>query len=246
MIGMVWKGCALCAVSISVSKRWKAYCRWCVKQFYYQEGCLNMADTFRTLSASAEAEFKDKSSRFIAYAYPIRTTEDVKKLVDDQRQAHHKARHWCYAYRLGTDGLQFRANDDGEPSGSAGRPILGQIDSFGLTDVLIIVVRYFGGTLLGVPGLIHAYKTAAAEALKTAVVVEKNIEKTVFLRCDYPNLNDAVRIAKQHQAEIIAQDLQLDCRLTVCIPQANYENCLAAWRQTRAIDISEQGNMEDE
>ena len=205
-----------------------------------------MAGTFRTLSASVEAEFKDKGSRFIAYAYPIRTTEEVKKLVDGQRQAHHKARHWCYAYRLGTDGLQFRANDDGEPSGSAGRPILGQIDSFGLTDVLIIVVRYFGGTLLGVPGLIHAYKTAAAEALKTAVVVEKNIEKTVFLRCDYPNLNDAVRIAKQHQAEIIAQDLQLDCRLTVCIPQANYENCLAAWRQTRAIDISEQGNMEDE
>ena len=215
--------------------------------FYCQEeGRLNMADTFRTLSASVEAEFKDKGSRFIAYAYPIRTTEEVKKLVDDQRQVHHKARHWCYAYRLGTDGLQFRANDDGEPSGSAGRPILGQIDSFGLTDVLIIVVRYFGGTLLGVPGLIHAYKTAAAEALKTAVVVEKNIEKTVFLRCDYPNLNDAVRIAKQHQAEIIAQDLQLDCRLTVCIPQANYENCLAAWRQTRAIDISEQGNMEDE
>ena len=205
-----------------------------------------MADTFRTLSASVEAEFKDKGSRFIAYAYPIRTTEEVKKLVDDQRQTHHKARHWCYAYRLGTDGLQFRANDDGEPSGSAGRPILGQIDSFGLTDVLIIVVRYFGGILLGVPGLIHAYKTAAAEALKTAVVVEKNIEKTVFLRCDYPNLNDAVRIAKQHQAEIIAQDLQLDCRLTVCIPQANYENCLAAWRQTRAIDISEQGNAEDE
>ena len=214
--------------------------------FYCQEGRLNMADTFRTLSASTEAEFKDKGSRFIAYAYPIRTTEEVKKLVDDQRQVHHKARHWCYAYRLGTDGLQFRTNDDGEPSGSAGRPILGQIDSFGLTDVLIIVVRYFGGTLLGVPGLIHAYKTAAAEALKTAVVVEKNIEKTVFLRCDYPNLNDAVRIAKQHQAEIIAQDLQLDCRLTVCIPQANYENCLAAWRQTRSIDISEQGNAEDE
>ena len=142
-----------------------------------------MAATFLTLSAPSQAEFKDKGSRFIAYAYPIRTTEDVKKLVDDQRQAHHKARHWCYAYRLGTDGLQFRANDDGEPSGSAGRPILGQIDSFGLTDVLIIVVRYFGGTLLGVPGLIHAYKTAAAEALKTAVVVEKNIEKTVFLRC---------------------------------------------------------------
>ena len=204
-------------------------------------------DTYKTIATSVEEViFKEKSSKFLGYAFPITSEEEIKVHLEAVKKAHFSARHWCYAYRLGTDGLQFRANDDGEPSGSAGRPILGQIDSFGLTDVLIIVVRYFGGTLLGVPGLIHAYKTAAAEALKTAVVVEKNIEKTVFLRCDYPNLNDAVRIAKQHQAEIIAQDLQLDCRLTVCIPQANYENCLAAWRQTRAIDISEQGNMEDE
>ena len=204
---------------------------------------------YQTLAASAEAEFKDKGSRFIAYAYPVRTAGEVKTLVDAQRQAHHKARHWCYAYRLGTDGLQFRANDDGEPAGSAGRPILGQIDSFGLTDVLIIVVRYFGGTLLGVPGLIHAYKIAASEALKTAEIIEKNIEKTVFLRCAYPNLNDAVRIAKQHRAEIVAQDLQLDCLLTVRVPLSVYENCIAAWRQTRAIEIREdfapEGQIDD-
>ncbi|MGF6147465.1 IMPACT family member yigZ [Kingella potus] len=194
---------------------------------------------YQTIAAFAEAEFKDKGSRFIAYAYPVRTAGEVKTLVDEQRQAHHKARHWCYAYRLGTDGLQFRANDDGEPSGSAGRPILGQIDSFGLTDVLIIVVRYFGGTLLGVPGLIHAYKTAASDALKAAEIIEKNIGKTVFLNCAYPHLNDAVRIAKQHHAEIVEQDLQLDCRLTVCVPLAAYENCIAAWRQTRVIEIKE-------
>ena len=204
---------------------------------------------YQTLAASAEAEFKDKGSRFIAYAYPVRTVDEVKTLVDTQRQAHHKARHWCYAYRLGTDGLQFRANDDGEPAGSAGRPILGQIDSFGLTDVLIIVVRYFGGTLLGVPGLIHAYKTAASEALKTAEIIEKNIEETVSLRCAYPNLNDAVRIAKQHRAEIVAQDLQLDCLLTVRVPLSVYENCIAAWRQTRAIEIQEdfapEGQIDD-
>ena len=204
---------------------------------------------YQTLAASAEAEFKDKGSRFIAYAYPVRTAGEVKTLVDAQRQAHYKARHWCYAYRLGTDGLQFRANDDGEPAGSAGRPILGQIDSFGLTDVLIIVVRYFGGTLLGVPGLIHAYKTAASEALKTAEIIEKNIEKTVFLRCAYPNLNDAVRIAKQHRTEIVAQDLQLDCLLTVRVPLSVYENCIAAWRQTRAIEIQEdfapEGQIDD-
>ena len=190
--------------------------------------------TYRTLAAPVSAEFKDKGSRFIAYAYPVRSAEDVKNHVERQR-------HWCYAYRLGTDGLQFRANDDGEPSGSAGRPILGQIDSFAVTDTLIIVVRYFGGTLLGVPGLIHAYKTAAAEALKAAEVIEKNIEKTVFLRCGYPHLNDAVRIAKQHQAEIVAQDLQLDCRLTVRVPLAAYESCLAAWRQTRQMEIDTDG-----
>lgn len=192
---------------------------------------------YHTIAAPVQAEFKDKGSRFIAFAYPVKTAEAVKKHVDALREAHHKARHWCYAYRLGTDGNTFRANDDGEPSGSAGRPILGQIDSAGLTDVLVVVVRYFGGTLLGVPGLIHAYKTAAAEALQLAEKLEKNIEKTVWLRCGYPHLNDAIRIARQHQAEVVAQDLQLDCRLTVSIPLANYAACLAAWGQTRAIEV---------
>lgn len=195
------------------------------------------ATVYHTIAAPVQAEFKDKGSRFIAFAYPVKTAEAVKKHVDALRETHHKARHWCYAYRLGTDGNTFRANDDGEPSGSAGRPILGQIDSAGLTDVLVVVVRYFGGTLLGVPGLIHAYKTATAEALQLAEKLEKNIEKTVWLRCDYPHLNDAIRIAKQHQAEVVAQDLQLDCRLTVSIPLANYAACLAAWEQTRAIEV---------
>ena len=195
------------------------------------------ATVYHTIAAPVQAEFKDKGSRFIAFAYPVKTAEAVKKHVDTLRDAHHKARHWCYAYRLGTDGNTFRANDDGEPSGSAGRPILGQIDSAGLTDVLVVVVRYFGGTLLGVPGLIHAYKTATAEALQLAEKLEKNIEKTVWLRCGYPHLNDAIRIARQHQAEVVAQDLQLDCRLTVSIPLANYTACLAAWELTRAIEV---------
>ena len=131
--------------------------------------------TYKTIASTTQAEFKDKGSRFIAFAYPIQTLEEVKQYVSILKEEHHKARHWCYAYRLGVDGTQFRANDDGEPAGSAGRPILGQIDSAGLTDVLVIVVRYFGGTLLGVPGLIHAYKTAAAEALTVAEVIEKNV-----------------------------------------------------------------------
>lgn len=195
-------------------------------------------NTYNTIAAAVEAEVKDKGSRFIAFAYPVQTVGEVNNYVDALRETHHKARHWCYAYRLGIDGLQFRANDDGEPSGSAGRPILGQIDSAELTDVLVVVVRYFGGTLLGVPGLIHAYKSATAEALTQAEVIEKNVEKTVYLRCEYPHLNDAIRITKQHQAEIIAQDLQLDCHLTVRIPLANYEACIAAWAQTRVMDIN--------
>lgn len=200
---------------------------------------MNQITTYRTLKSPIQAEIKDKGSRFLAFAYPVQTAEQVKKHVDDLRQEHHKARHWCYAYRLGVDGNQFRANDDGEPSGSAGRPILGQIDSFELTDVLVVVVRYFGGTLLGVPGLIHAYKTSTQMALENAQIIEKNIEKTVQIRCEYPYLNEAIRIAKNYQAEIIEQDLQLDCRLTVRIPLVNAEACLAAWAQTRKVELLE-------
>ncbi|ASK27331.1 IMPACT family protein [Neisseria chenwenguii] len=192
---------------------------------------------YKTIAVPVEAEFKDKGSRFIAYAYPVRTAAEIKHYVGVLREEHRKARHWCYAYRLGVDNTQFRANDDGEPSGSAGRPILGQIDSCGLTDVLVVVVRYFGGTLLGVPGLIHAYKTAAADALAVAQIVEKNVEKTVWIRCDYPALNDAIRIVKQHQAEILEQDLQLDCRLTVKLPLAAFEACVAAWQHMRQIEV---------
>ena len=200
---------------------------------------MNQVTTYRTLELPIQAEFKDKGSRFLAFAYPVQTEEQVKKHVDDLRQEHHKARHCCYAYRLGVDGNQFRANDDGEPSGSAGRPILGQIDSFELTDVLVVVVRYFGGTLLGVPGLIHAYKTSTQMALENAQTIEKNIEKTVRIRCEYPYLNEAIRIAKNHQAEMIEQNLQLDCHLTVRIPLVNAEACLAAWAQTRQIELLE-------
>ena len=196
--------------------------------------------TYQTIAQPVQAEFKDKGSRFIAFAYPIFSSEEVKQYVDALRQEHHKARHWCFAWRLGVDGNQFRANDDGEPSGSAGRPILGQIDSFELTDVLVVVVRYFGGTLLGVPGLINAYKSATAMAFQAAEIVQKNIEKTVYLRCDYSSLNEALRLAKLHQANVVQQDLQLDCRLTVRVPLANVQAALTAWQQTRQIDVSEE------
>ena len=199
---------------------------------------MNAITHYQTLAEPAEAEFKDKGSRFIAFAYPLRGTEDeVKHLVTALRAAHHKARHWCYAYRLGTDGNRFRAYDDGEPAGSAGRPILGQIDSAGLTDVLVVVVRYFGGTLLGVPGLIHAYKSATALALAEADIIEKAVCRTVWLRCDYAHLSEVLRIAKQHQAEVLQQDLQFDCRIELRIPLLYYPSCITAWQQTRAIGV---------
>ena len=198
-----------------------------------------MITTYKTITTPTQAEFKDKGSRFIAYAYPIRTLADVKKYLDPLKEEHHKARHWCYAYRLGVDGMQFRANDDGEPSGSAGRSILGQIDSVGVTDVLVVVVRYFGGTLLGVSGLIHAYKTATQMALQQTAQVEKNIEKRVTLRCAYPHLSEVLRLAKQYGAEVLQQDLQLDCRLHCAVPLANYAACLDAWQKTRAVEILE-------
>ena len=148
---------------------------------------MNQITTYRTLKSPIQAEFKDKGSRFLAFAYPVQTAEQVKKHVDDLRQEHHKARHWCYAYRFGVDGNQFRANDDGEPSGSAGRPILGQIDSFELTDVLVVVVRYFGGTLLGTGGLVKVY-TQAAQAVLEDAQTEEFVERSAFeLNLSYQN-----------------------------------------------------------
>ncbi|MDO4710002.1 MAG: YigZ family protein [Pseudomonadota bacterium] len=195
---------------------------------------------YRSIEAPASGEVKDRGSRFIGYAYPVTSTETLRKHLDTLRQAHPKACHWCYAYRLGADGSQFRANDDGEPSGSAGRPILGQIDSAGLSDVLVVVVRYFGGTLLGVPGLIAAYKGAAAAALAAAQTLEKDVTRTLWLRCDYPHLSDALRIAKQHQAEILSQELQLDCLLHLRIPLQYYADAITAFQHTRAMQLREE------
>ena len=165
---------------------------------------------------------------FLAYS----VTPAVARAFGAHRLAH--------AYRIGVDGNRFRANDDGEPAGSAGRPILGQIDSFGLTDVLVVVVRYFGGTLLGVPGLIRAYKSSTEMALREAQIIEKNIEKTVLLRCEYPHLSQMLTIGRQHQAQVLEQDLQLDCRIVFSIPLSSYRHCLDAWMETRQAEIIEQ------
>lgn len=173
---------------------------------------------YYTIEQESIAEFKDRGSRFIAYAFPLTNTEAFKIKWQQLKKEHSKAVHHCFAYRIGTDGNQFRSSDDGEPSGTAGKPILGQIDSRDLTNILIVVVRYFGGTLLGVPGLIHAYKSAAALALQTVPIIKKNVTVQLTLQFDYTKMNDVMRIVKQHQCNILEQQNQLFCRISIEVP----------------------------
>lgn len=164
-----------------------------------------MIDSYHTISNPATGEFKDRGSKFFGYAYPVRSEEEALAYLEQLRKEHFKARHHCFAWRLGVEGSRFRSNDDGEPSGTAGRPILGQIDTFGLTDVFIVVVRYFGGTLLGTSGLIHAYREAAAEALRNAEIVEKIIKDHFNLDFDYALMPDVMHAVKKMDLEIVGQ-----------------------------------------
>jgi uncharacterized YigZ family protein len=165
-----------------------------------------MIDSYHTISAPATGEFKDRGSKFIAYAWPVRSEEEALAHLEGLRKEHFKARHHCFAWRLGVDGQRFRANDDGEPSGTAGRPILGQIDAAGLTDVVVVVVRYFGGVLLGASGLIHAYREAAAEALREAVVVEKIVKDRFQFDFDYALMPDVMQALKKLEIEMFEQE----------------------------------------
>ncbi len=193
--------------------------------------------TYKTISVTSSGEFKDRGSKFLGYAYPINSPDDVKKILQDLRKEHPKAVHHCFAYRIGTDGLQYRANDDGEPSGSAGRPILGQIDSAGLTNLIVVVVRYFGGTLLGVPGLINAYKTTTALCLENAVVIEKNMEYRIMLDFDYSVMNEVMYVLKQHEATIYRNDMQLFCQIEAGIPLQQKAACLSRLEEIRGATL---------
>lgn len=181
---------------------------------------------YKTIAEISSGQFKDRGSKFFAFAYPVKSVEAVKPILQSLKAEHPKAVHFCYAYRIGNGGLIFRAYDDGEPSGSAGKPILGQIDSFGFINVLVVVVRYFGGTLLGVPGLINAYKAATAEALKEAVVVENWVEEMVTISFDYPVMSEVLYLLKQAEATIYKQELQLFCEVYAGIPIKNITSCL--------------------
>jgi uncharacterized YigZ family protein len=181
------------------------------------------AEFYFTIDKPSFAEFKDRGSKFLAFAYPIDSVEAFKAFLHQLKKEHPKAVHHCFAYRIGYDKNNFRTNDDGEPSGSAGKPILGQIDSKELTNVAVIVVRYFGGTLLGVPGLINAYKTATSMALQTTPIVQKPILISYQLQFDYTRQNDVMMILKQYNCSIFKQEQQLFCVVEVGVPKARIE-----------------------
>ncbi len=174
-------------------------------------------DTYRTLEAPTEAVYTEKRSKFLAFALPVQTVEEVKEHLDTFRKRYYDARHVCYAYMLGAERNTFRANDDGEPSGTAGKPILGQIHAHELTDVLIVVVRYFGGVKLGTGGLAAAYKAASALALEDARIVERNVQGEIDLCFEYPFLNEVMRIVKEEAPEVLHQHFDMDCRMTLRI-----------------------------
>lgn len=182
-----------------------------------------MKDTYRTITATSEGYYTEKRSRFISYAIPVRTVEDVKAALAHYRKEYYDARHVCWAYMLGADRQTFRANDDGEPSSTAGKPILGQINSHELTDILIVVIRYFGGIELGTSGLIVAYRTAASEAIAAATVEERTVDEDITVIFEYPYLNSIMRIVKEDGPSIIAQKFDMDCEMTLRIRKGEAE-----------------------
>lgn len=196
-------------------------------------------DSYYTIEKTSQAEYKDKGSRFIAYAFPVATVDEFKKKLTAIKKEHPKAAHHCFAYRIGLDGNNFRVSDDGEPSGSAGRPILGQIDSRQLVNTLIIVVRYFGGTLLGVPGLINAYKSAAALALQTTPIIQKPVEILYCLQFDYNRVNDVMNVIKQYDCTIIKQEINLFCNITLGVAKKNLELFLLKLNDLRTVEKEE-------
>ncbi len=198
---------------------------------------MKLPDYYFTIDKPSSAEFKDRGSKFIAYANPVETADEFKKILQELKKEHPKAVHHCFAYRLGFAGDNFRISDDGEPSGTAGRPILGQIDSKSLINVSIIVVRYFGGTLLGVPGLINAYKTATSLALQTVPIIQKQTELLYFLQFDYTRLNDVMLVLKQYKCTVISHEMQLFSSIKAGIPAARLEEVLYKLNDLRNVEV---------
>jgi len=196
---------------------------------------------YTTIERPSNAEFKDRGSKFIGFAFPIETADDFKKELQGLKKEHPKAVHHCFAYRIGTDRNNFRSSDDGEPSGTAGKPILGQIDSKGITNVAIIVVRYWGGTMLGVPGLINAYKMAAALALQVTPVVERQIEVNYSIEFDYTMMNEVMMVMKQFNCNILSNEMQLFCNMKAGIPKNRMDEVLYRLKDLQNVSVKKIG-----
>ncbi|GAB3429592.1 IMPACT family protein [Niabella aquatica] len=198
---------------------------------------MQLPDYFNTIVTTGTAEFKDKGSRFIAVAVPVKTIADCKQKLANIKKEYPRASHYCFAYRLGLDNDQFRASDDGEPSGSAGRPILGQIDSKGVTDILVVVVRYFGGTLLGVPGLINAYKSVASMVLQVTPLIRRPVLIPYHLQFDYTKMNEIMTAVRQFDCEVLKQELQLFCIMDIAIPRYRLNETLMKLNDIRDLSV---------
>ena len=199
---------------------------------------MEIKDIYKTLAEpSEETLLKEKNSKFFGYAFPIESEEEVKEILETLRKQHPGAGHFCYAYQIGTDKISFRANDDGEPSNSAGMPIYGQIQSFGLTNVLIVVIRYYGGVKLGVGGLISAYRTSAQMSLEMAEIIEKTIDVHYIVSFDYKNMNKVMRVIKEKNLDIIAQKMELSCEIVISTRKKNAEMIFDIFNSMFEIDI---------
>lgn len=197
-----------------------------------------MKDTYNTILTKTEGSlFKDKNSKFYGYAFPVSNENDVKKYIEALKKEHHSARHWCYAYKIGIDTILFRANDDGEPSNSAGMPIYNQILSFDVTNILIVVVRYFGGVKLGVSGLINAYKTSAQITLDESNIIEKTINVDFLITFEYDNMNTVMRIIKERKLKITDQKLEMNCQITISVRKKEAESVHAVFDKLYKIAI---------
>ncbi|MGB4538940.1 MAG: YigZ family protein [Prolixibacteraceae bacterium] len=197
-----------------------------------------MTDTYNTVSAPSEGIFKDKGSRFLAFLYPVKNEEEIRELLQKIKKEHYNARHHCYAWRLGKEEIRFRANDDGEPSSTAGKPILGQLVSKELTQVLLVVVRYFGGILLGTGGLIHAYREAAADAIRNASIETRLIEEEFQLNFNYSELNAVMQIIKNENLTQTSVNLTEKCKITLSVRKSDVERILSLFRNIYGVEIS--------
>ena len=200
-------------------------------------------DTYKTIEIpSEEVLFKEKNSKFYGYTFPVTNEEQVKERITELKKQHHAARHWCYAFQIGTENKYYRANDDGEPNNSAGAPIYGQIQSFDVTNILIVVVRYFGGVKLGVGGLISAYKTASQLALENATIVEKTIDVHFLITFDYKNMNKVMRVIKEHQLQIISQKMEMNCKIEIATRKQNETKVTELFDALFEIDCKKMGS----